>query len=424
MSKARRYFFMAALVVAGEAIFGLPFLVARLFRPTVLDVLQITNLQFGTAFAAYGVVAMLAYFPGGPLADRFPARRLMVAALISTAVGGIYYGTWPGLLGLQLLFSFWGLTTILLFWAAMIRATREWGGDDSQGAAYGLLEGGRGLLAAVLASITVAVFAAFMPDDPATATLAERTTALTQVVWVFAGVAVAAALLVWFAVPESTGTADGTSPPERPHIDLAMIRPVLRNKSVWLQGMIIVCAYVAYKGMDDIGLYARDAFGMDDVAAANLGKFQFWVRPFAALAAGLIADRIGASRASVICFGGACAGNLFMGLGLIHPSMVWVLFVAVAGTGAMVYGLRGVYFALFGEAAVPPALTGTAAGLVSVIGYTPDIFMGPVMGYMTDAHPGATGHEHFFLFLAVFSAAGMVMTMAFQRTSRAAAAAA
>ena len=51
-----------ALVVAGEAVFGLPFVVARVFRPTVLDVFGITNLQLGAAFSVYGVVAMLESF--------------------------------------------------------------------------------------------------------------------------------------------------------------------------------------------------------------------------------------------------------------------------------------------------------------------------------------------------------------------------
>ncbi len=75
---------MFALVVAGEAIFGLPFLVARIFRPTLLDVFGITNLQLGTAFSVYGVVAMLLYFPGGTLADRFSARMMMSDALVDT----------------------------------------------------------------------------------------------------------------------------------------------------------------------------------------------------------------------------------------------------------------------------------------------------------------------------------------------------
>ncbi len=149
-----------------------------MFRPTLLDVFDITNLQLGTAFAFYGVVAMVAYLPGGPIADRFSARKMMTIALLVSALGGIYYATVPGIAGLKVLFAFWGLTTILLFWAAMIRATREWGGDEDQGKAFGILDGGRGLLAAVLASATVAVFAALLPDDAATATLEQKAAAL------------------------------------------------------------------------------------------------------------------------------------------------------------------------------------------------------------------------------------------------------
>lgn len=95
-----------------------------------------------------------------------------------------------------------------------------------------------------------------------------------------------------------------------------------------------------------------------------------------------------------------------------------MLFTMVVGTSAAVFGLRGLYFAIFDDAGVPAALTGTAAGLVSVIGYTPDIFMGPLNGYLTDTYPGALGHEYFFGILAGFAGLGLVCTLMFQRVSR------
>ena len=55
----------------------------------------------------------------------------MSIALATTSVGGIYYAAVPIVMGLTILFGFWGLSTILLFWAALIRATREWGGSES-----------------------------------------------------------------------------------------------------------------------------------------------------------------------------------------------------------------------------------------------------------------------------------------------------
>ena len=60
-----RFLLMFTLIVAGEINFGLPFHIARFFRPTYLDVFGFTNTQLGDLFAAYGVAAMLAYFPGG-----------------------------------------------------------------------------------------------------------------------------------------------------------------------------------------------------------------------------------------------------------------------------------------------------------------------------------------------------------------------
>jgi sugar phosphate permease len=411
LSHVQRITFMAALILAGEAVFGLPFVVARVFRPTVLDVFGITNLQLGTAFSLYGVVAMLAYFPGGPLADRFSARRLMTAALLTTALGGVYYGTVPSLTGLKVLFAFWGLTTILLFWAALIRATREWGGETSQGRAFGILDGGRGLVAAVLASVTVAIFAALLPTDVASATLEQRADALQKVIWVFTGMTVVAALFVWVGVPEGMARRPLKS---NSKISLQAIAGVLKNRGVWLQGVIVVCAYTGYKGTDDFGLYARDAFAFDDVRSAGVGTVSFWVRPVAALGAGMLADRISASRAVLLCFLALAAGDYVIARGFLSPSMPWMLYMAVAGTSAMVYGLRGVYFALFEEGQVPTALTGTAAGLVSVIGYTPDIFMGPLMGHLTDTYPGALGHQYVFGALTGFAAIGVVATLLFQ----------
>ena len=186
-SNARRASIIVALIAAGEAIFVLPFVLTRVFRPTFLDVFGITNLELGTAFSFYGIVAMAAYFGGGPLADRYSARRLMAAALLVTGLGGVALAGIPSPRGLNILWGIWGLSTILLFWAAMIRATREWGGISGQGRAYGILEGGRGLLAAVIASVTVVVFAALLPADVASATPAERASAFRAVIWIFTG---------------------------------------------------------------------------------------------------------------------------------------------------------------------------------------------------------------------------------------------
>ncbi len=406
---------MGALIVAGEMVFALPFIVARVFRPTLLDVFGITNLQLGAAFSLYGVVAMVAYLPGGPLADRFSARRLMAVALVLTSVGGVVYAAIPPLGVLTWLFAFWGLTTILLFWAALIRATREWGGSARQGRAYGILDGGRGLVAAVAASLTVAIFAVLLPTDVGSATFEQRSAALGQIIWIFTGLTLAVGVLVWLVVPETA--------PERPaggpRLTMEGVRTVMRMPGVWLQALIVVCAYVGYKSVDDFSLFASDAFGYDDVAAAQVGTISFWVRPVAAMAAGFLGDYISSSRAICWSFGLLIVGSLTIALGALEPGIHWMLVLTVIGTSAGIYALRGVYFALFQEAHVPLVFTGSAVGIVSVLGYTPDIFMGPAMGYLTDRSPGALGHQHVFAMVAVFAAVGLIAAVLFQRVTKA-----
>ena len=82
--------------------------------------------------------------------------------------------------------------------------------------------------------------------------------------------------------------------------------------------------------------------------------------------------------------------------------------------------LGGLYFAIMQEGKVPMAYTGSAVGLVSVIGYMPDVFMGPLMGYLLDQSPGAAGHQHVFWLVSGFALLGLIASYLFACITRAA----
>jgi len=73
-----------------------------------------------------------------------------------------------------------------------------------------------------------------------------------------------------------------------------------------------------------------------------------------------------------------------------------------------VYALRGLYFALLEQTRVPHTVTGVAVGLISLFGYTPDIFIGPIAGRLLDNFPGVAGYQYFFLLLCGISTIGMI----------------
>lgn len=399
----RRLFLMLALVTAGEIVFGLAFNVPRFFRPTMLEVFEISNTELGDMFAAYGVAAMIAYFPGGAIADRFSARSLITASLVATALGGVYMASIPSATGMKFLYAYFGFTTIFLFWGALIRATRAWGGQKSQGAAFGILEGGRGLVAAAVAFAGVILLAMYMPDNANLATAEQRLDGFRALVLFYTAVTLLTAVFAWFSFPKESRGSDVEYDPMR-GMGIVFRRPI-----VWAQAGVIVCAYCGYKGLDNYSLYAVQILGMDEVEGAALATYGAWTRPMAAVIAGLICDRFNATWSIAVMFVALCLS--YVAWSLIEPASSGTLFVYVNffATYIGVYALRGVYFALLEENRTPQFLTGAAVGLISLVGYTPDIFFGPITGRILDANPGIVGFRNYFLFLAAAMVVGLAM---------------
>lgn len=407
ITKTHRFLIIFAIVFAGEIIFSLPFHVARFFRPTLLDVFSISNTQLGDIFSLYGIMAMLAYFPGGAIADRFSSRKLMAFSLFATALGGIAFIQIPNETGLMWLFGYWGVTTILLFWAAMIKTTRLWGGSNTQGLAFGILDGGRGFVAAGVATISVVILSMGLTQLPDTAQLEDKTLALQYVIAFYAILTLAAGVLVLVVIPKSDlmVTRDNDNSAESSIGLQATWFTIIKQPKVLLQALIVLSAYCAYKSLDYFGIYATDVLGLSDIEAAQLVSNASFSRPIVALAAGLIADRLQPSRLVSWSFALLVASYLL--LPSVSVDTLRLLQLNVLVTFVLVFAVRAVYFALIAQTQISGAVTGTAVGIISVIGFTPDIFFAPIAGRILDSAPGAEGFSMLFIILAIITLVGM-----------------
>jgi len=90
----------------------------------------------------------------------------------------------------------------------------------------------------------------------------------------------------------------------------------------------------------------------------------------------------------------------------------------MALTALGIYAVRALYFAILKQASIPLGFTGTAVGIVSLVGYTPDVFMSPWMGHMLDSNPGETGHQYVFLVLSGFALVGFITSVLFNTKIR------
>ena len=65
-TKKQPLFVIILLILAAEAVFILPFVLQRIFRPTFLETFAINNENLGYCFSVYGIVALFSYLFGGP----------------------------------------------------------------------------------------------------------------------------------------------------------------------------------------------------------------------------------------------------------------------------------------------------------------------------------------------------------------------
>ncbi len=409
------WYYLLLLILAGESVFILPFVLARVFRPTVLETFELNNVELGICYSVYGLVALLSYLFGGPLADKIAPRKLMAIALWMTGAGGLVYATFPGYTVLKILYGYWGFTTIFLFWAPMIKATRFWGGKTSQGRAFGFLDGGRGLVGALFGALGVLIFSLFITSDITALSLLESRAAFRSVILVSSAIVVLVGILIWLFM-KLEGNAEKEIILEK--ITLSQIRQVIRLPSVWLLMVIILCAYVGYKITDVFSLYAQDVMLYDQVQSAQVGTFLLFIRPVVGVFIGILADRSQTTIWLFISFVVAFLGSVLFGAGIITASATALFFMSMLVVASGVYAARSLYFAVMQKGKIPLVLTGTAVGLISIIGYTPDIFAGPAMGYLLDNSPGARGHQHVFWMLAIFSFIGGIASWYYYRLYR------
>lgn len=400
------------LIMAGESVFILPFVLARVFRPTVLQAFGLDNVQLGFCFSVYGIVALGSYLFGGPLADKYPPGKLMAIALWLTALGGLVYASFPSYTMLKILYGYWGFTTIFLFWAPMIKAARIWGGTANQGKAFGFLDGGRGLVGALFGTLGVVIFSFFLTTSMETATVAESSYAFRRVILVSSGIVALVGWLIWIFMK--------TDQQEEKSVVLEKISPeqigqVLRLPSVWLLMLIILCAYVGYKVTDVLSLYANEVMGYSQVESAQVGTFLLFARPVVGVIIGILADRTNTTLWLLISFIITFLGALLFATGFMTNASTALFFMSILVVATGVYAARSLYFAVMESGQIPLVLTGTAVGIVSLAGYTPDIFAGPLIGYFLEAAPGIVGHQHVFWMLALFSAVGGVAAFIYHK---------
>ena len=362
-------------------------------------------MQIGLMGSAMGFTAMIFYWPGGWIADRVSPRRLIAFSLIAQGLLGFWLATLPSfkvLLTIQLLM---GVFLTLTYWSAVIKMVRQLGRSDQQGRYFGIFEGGRNITAVAFVAAGLYLF-----DR-----LGGNSDGLRGTIILLSAMLLAIGVLSWIYLPEITATVETASVHSGKLSLPVAIGRVVRIPALWFTMFIIFCAYVTSAGSTYLTPYATDVYGQSVVFGGVLSVIVQATGIFAPPLAGFVADRWTTSRAIVWLLSALAACLLLFVIIPGNRHLFLLLLINSILIGVVLYALRGIYFALLEEGAIPVALTGTATGLISLVAYSPDVFIPAVAGHLLDHYAAdGLGYRYFVLIMALFAVSGVGFALMFR----------
>jgi sugar phosphate permease len=393
----RSYSQLAIIVVAAGAIYPLLYL-RQNFELSILESFNITQTQLRYCSSMLGVIFMLTYIPSGGLADRFSSRKLLCFSLLATALLGLWFSTMPSYSALIVIYGAWGIATGLTFWSAHIKIVAMLADKDQQGRFFGILDGGRGLIEALLATAAVALFAYILSQDPDSTKMA-----LQQVIYLYVGVLLIVSILVYWLLDDleaSKGVIDDNTK----SVLFDDLKDVLSRREIWLCAICIVCGYQIFYATYSFSAFLQQNFNLTAVMVGYITVAKLWMRPIGGMAAGFIGDWADPQKVLSILL---VLASLSLALMALVPanSAALLMILIVLLIGLLSYGVRGLYWATLGRCDVPNKIKGLAIGIISMIGYFPEVYLPLLSASLIEQYPSGDGYKIYYL---IVSSAGLL----------------
>ncbi|MDM5282255.1 MFS transporter [Peribacillus frigoritolerans] len=403
---------LVILIIAGEMIYTLPYF-RNYYYDVFLNAFHLTNTQMGTLGSAYGVCCLISYIFGGYVADRWRTKHLLSISLFATGILGFALLLYPPYPVLLLIYAAWGITSIMTFWVALIKAVRSLASENEQGKAFGFFEGGRGAAKVIESALVLGLFA-FLAKQ-----LSDKL-ALSSVIIFYSVMCILLGIMIMllYKEPDGNNSSDEIKEKADKKFDWAILLRILKMPTTWLAAILILTSYAMINSFYYITPYATAAFGASTIIAAALGYFSQYCRPIGSFGSGIIGDRIGISNMVII---GYCV--LAIGLAALivlpgKPSFILLLLVFIAIIYISMYALQATHFAILVEGDYPVETTGTVAMPLMIIGYSGEIFMPIVAGACLDHWSGTEGYKVLFTILLGLTIVGLITAIIWQRVTK------
>ena len=216
----------------------------------------------------------------------------------------------------------------------------------------------------------------------------------------YATILVIIALLVIFLLKDVKGINDND-------FNVRMVKQAIAHPVTWLNGLIVMGMFIVATGSAYLNPYLNGVFGTSVAFATSFAIMnKCIVRLCVVGVGGMLLDKWKTPKFMIICmvFLSAAIVGMFV-IPQNSGSMVIAVIIAFLILIFMSTARSGMYTPI-PEAKIPMAITGTAMGICSAVGYSTDIWSYTLIGNWLDNY-GNTGYQYVLL----LSLAGVAMVI-------------
>lgn len=392
---------LVILISMGSSIIYAPMYLKNVFYDPLMQALGCTNADLGLMVSAYGLAAMICYLPSGIVADKFRMRTLATVGFLTTAVLVFVYATLPSVEVCFALFVAMGITSILIWWGTRFKVVRLCCEEDEYASKIGISYSIYGVTGLVIGLINAGIIASIT-----------NTAVGVQVMLVFLAVTIAVlGIIAFFLIPDFKGEINK----EAKLFSLSEALEAIKHPGVMWACIAYFCVYAVYQGATYTTPYLTQCFDADGNLVNVVGLIRtYGIGLLAGPIVGYIATKIKSPSKTII--GGFILSIAVLVAFILYPhgaegAMIASILVVIFGFTT--YGAFSIGSSPLSEVKIPMRIFGTAAGLLSVIGFLPDVFIHTWYGSMIDAQGTAafTGIFGFEILFAVIGAASLFMLL-------------
>lgn len=348
--------------------------------------------------SAYAVTATICYLPAGIIGDRFRIRTLSVTGYLLTAVLTFIYAMMPSFGVLMAVFVGMGISTILIWWSTRFKLIRVISDAKAYARNIGISYGVYGAVGFIVGFINIQLLA--MAGE-------NVQLGVRAVLLLLAAVLAAMGIISWFAIPHFDGELGDD---EGEGFSLHAVGAAFRHPAVWFAAATMFCVYFVYTGISYTAPYLSGVIGASPEVVNIISVIRTaGITLLAGPAFGILAGWLGKpSRLIIIASLMTGAGLLVLTLLPAGQSSVWTAALITIALGFLANGVYGIASSQLSEGGVGLEIFGTAAGLLSVIGFLPDTFSSTWFGYLIDRDGNAAFGEIFGWLIAASIAAAVI----------------